>query len=158
MTVDDEHWMRRALTYARQGGAEGEVPVGAVVVADGAVLGAGYNRPIGNADPTAHAEIVALREAAQSVSNYRLAGATLYVTLEPCMMCAGAIVHSRIERLVFGATEPKAGTVTSHPLLDSEWLNHEVAVTGGVLAAECGAVLSEFFAARRAAGKREASL
>ncbi|WP_286749585.1 tRNA adenosine(34) deaminase TadA, partial [Marinobacter sp. UBA2688] len=112
-TDDDYSWMKRALQLARQAGAAGEVPVGAVVVLDGREIGAGYNAPISGCDPTAHAEIRALRDAARRAGNYRLPGATLYVTLEPCTMCVGAIVHSRISRLVYGAAEPKAGAVVS---------------------------------------------
>ena len=149
--AEHEYWMARALRFAERGASSGEVPVGALVVRDGQLLGAGFNRPISASDPTAHAEVMALREAARNVGNYRLPGATLYVTLEPCMMCAGAIVHSRIAHLVYGAIEPKAGAVHSHPLLDSAWLNHDVTVTRGVLQARFGALLTEFFSARRAA-------
>jgi tRNA(adenine34) deaminase len=146
----DEHWMRRALALAELGAAAGEVPVGAVVVRDGEVLGEGCNRPIGDRDPTAHAEIVALRAAAATVENYRLTGATLYVTVEPCTMCAGALVHARIARLIFGAPEPRSGAVvTAAQVLDNPGHNHRVAVTGGVLAAESAALLKAFFAARR---------
>ena len=149
-TRDDERWMRAALALAERAGARGEVPVGAVVVRDGALLGAGHNRPIGSNDPTAHAEIVALRAAASAVGNYRLPGANLYVTVEPCLMCAGALVHARIARLVFGALEPKAGAVVSnHCVLAAAGLNHRVTVTGGVLAEESAALLQTFFAARR---------
>ena len=144
--------MARALRFAERGGTGGEVPVGAVVVIDGRLMGAGFNRPISADDPTAHAEVMALREAARNAGNYRLPGATLYVTLEPCMMCAGALIHSRIERLVYGASEPKAGAVHSHRLLESEWLNHDVSVTPGVLAEQCGTLLTRFFSARRRAG------
>jgi len=146
----DAHWMRHALALAEAGAAAGEVPVGAVVVLDGRVIGEGYNRPIGARDPTAHAEIVALREAAATLDNYRLTGATLYVTVEPCTMCAGALVHARIARLVFGAQEPRTGAVTTTAqVLDNPGHNHRVAVTGGVLASESGALLKRFFAARR---------
>ncbi len=130
--------MRRALELARRGAEEGEVPVGALVVRDGKVIGEGWNRPIGAADPTAHAEIQAMRAAAQAAGNYRLTGATLYVTLEPCDMCLGAMFHARIARAVFGATDPK-----------KQVLKSKVAVEGGLLADECGSVLSAFFAARR---------
>ena len=150
----DEYWMRRALALARLAAAEGEVPVGAVIVRDGKEIGAGYNRPIQGCDPTAHAEIRALRDAAKRVGNYRLSGATLYVTLEPCTMCAGALVHSRISRLVFGAREPKAGSVVSTAqTLHHEALNWQVAVTEGVLADDCSELVSEFFAQRRKAHK-----
>lgn len=142
--------MRRALELARQGEAGDEVPVGAVVVLEGREIGAGYNRPVSCLDPTAHAEIVALREAARHAGNYRLPGATLYVTLEPCVMCAGAIVHARIARLVFGARDIRFGGVRSKfRLADSELLNHRVEVHEGVLGAECAALLEEFFRRRR---------
>lgn len=142
--------MARALTLARQAEALGEVPVGAVVVLDNKEIGAGFNAPISGCDPTAHAEIRALRDAASRLGNYRLAGATLYVTLEPCTMCVGAIVHGRISRLVFGAAEPKAGAVESaRRTLDEPHLNWKVVVAGGVMAAECGQVISAFFSRRR---------
>jgi tRNA(adenine34) deaminase len=149
-THTDERFMRAALHAARQAQDRGEVPVGAVVVIDGAIAGAGCNQPIGSHDPTAHAEIVAIRDAAQRIGNYRLTGATLYVTIEPCQMCVGAMVHARIERLVFGAPEPKAGAIEStqhaheHPAL-----NHRIEVTGHVLEAECRAVMQAFFRERR---------
>lgn len=147
---DDEFWMRRALALARQGESEDEVPVGAVVVHEGMEIGAGYNRPLSSCDPTAHAEILALREAAARLGNYRLSGATLYVTLEPCVMCAGAIVHARIARLVFGARDIRFGGVRSKfRLADSELLNHRVEIAEGVLGAECAALLEEFFRRRR---------
>jgi tRNA(adenine34) deaminase len=146
----DEFWMRRALELARRGETGGEVPVGAVVVLEGKEIGAGWNRPVSSLDPTAHAEILALREAAEAVANYRLCGATLYVTLEPCVMCAGAIVHARIARLVFGARDIRFGGVRSKfRLADSELLNHRVEVTEGVLGPECAALLEEFFRQRR---------
>lgn len=148
-STSDEVWMSHAMELAARGARLGEVPVGAVVVCDGQVLGEGFNQPISSHDPTAHAEIVALRSAARSAGNYRLPGATLYVTIEPCMMCAGALVHARIARLVYGALEPKAGAVTTHELLGRADLNHFVEVTGGVCAQACGALLKEFFAARR---------
>ncbi len=155
---DHEIWMRRALALAGQAAAEGEVPVGAVVVKDGEVLGEGYNRPIGAADPTAHAEILALRAAARRVGNYRLSGARLYVTVEPCTMCAGALVHARIATLVYGAPEPKAGAVRSTAaVLDNPALNHRVEVVAGVLADEAGALLKAFFADRRASPGRRRS-
>jgi len=144
--------MRKALHLARQAAGLGEVPVGAVVVADQQVIGSGFNQPIRSHDATAHAEIVALREAAIVLQNYRLPAATMYVTLEPCMMCAGAIVHARIQRLVFGAMESKAGAVCSHPLLHSSWLNHHPQITAGVLADACAELLKSFFAQRRSAG------
>ncbi|MGE4405810.1 tRNA adenosine(34) deaminase TadA [Pseudomonas sp.] len=150
----DERFMREALALAAQGAALGEVPVGAVLVQDGQVIGRGYNCPISRHDPSAHAEMVAIREAALSLENYRLPGSTLYVTLEPCSMCAGLIVHSRIRRVVYGATEPKAGVVVSRgQFFAQEFLNHRVLVEGGVLAQECGATLSEFFRLRRQKGR-----
>ena len=148
--------MREAQREAREALAAGEVPVGAVVVLDGRVAGAGFNQPIGRADPTAHAEIVALRVAAREVGNYRLTGATLYVTVEPCVMCVGAIVHARVGTLVYGASEPKAGAVRSamraldHPALDHPALNHRVEVIEGVLDEECGQIMQDFFRDRRA--------
>ena len=151
--ADSADWMRRALALARASGERGEVPVGAVVVLDGRVVGEGSNGPVGGHDPTAHAEVLALRDAARRLGNYRLPGADLYVTVEPCTMCAGALVHARIRQLVYGATEPKAGAVTSTArVLDNPALNHRVAVTGGVLAAECAALMQEFFARRRRGG------
>ncbi len=142
--------MRAALEEAQRALAAGEVPVGAVVVVDGAIVGRGHNAPVTTADPTAHAEVVALREAAAKVGNYRLPTATLYATVEPCAMCAGAALQARVARLVYGARDPKAGAVESlYRLLDDPRLNHRVAVTGGLLAAECAAVLSEFFDTRR---------
>lgn len=148
--LDDEFWLHRALALARQGEGEDEVPVGAVVVLEGREIGAGFNRPVSACDPTAHAEILALRDAAARIGNYRLNGATLYVTLEPCVMCAGAIVHARIARLVFGARDIRFGGVRSKfRLADSELLNHRVEITEGVLGAECAALLEEFFRRRR---------
>lgn len=142
--------MGLALDLARQAGAAGEVPVGAVVVLDGEVVGRGWNQPIGRHDPTSHAEIMALRDAAQLLGNYRLPGSTLYVTLEPCAMCAGAIMHARVGRVVFGARDPKTGVAGSVIDLFAEArLNHHASVDGGVLAEQCGALLSGFFAARR---------
>jgi len=146
----DAHWMRQALLLAEAGARLGEVPVGALVVMNDRVIGAGCNRPISARDPTAHAEIVALREAAREIDNYRLTGATLYVTVEPCTMCAGALVHARIGRLVFGAREPRTGAIVStSAVLDNPHHNHRVQVTGGVLAEESGALMREFFVARR---------
>ncbi|MCP6695296.1 tRNA adenosine(34) deaminase TadA [Pseudomonas donghuensis] len=147
----DQQFMRLALELAAQGAAMGEVPVGAVVVQHGQVIGRGFNCPISGSDPSAHAEMVAIRAAAQAASNYRLPGSTLYVTLEPCSMCAGLIVHSRISRVVYGALEPKAGVVQSQGQFFTQgFLNHRVMFEGGVLAQECGTILSEFFKARRA--------
>ena len=143
--------MREAQREAREALAAGEVPVGAVVVLDGRVVGAGFNQPIGRADPTAHAEIVALRVAAREVGNYRLTGATLYATVEPCVMCVGAIVHARVGTLVYGASEPKAGAVRSAMrALDHPALNHRVEVIEGVLDEECGQIMQDFFLDRRA--------
>ncbi|HET7306423.1 MAG TPA: tRNA adenosine(34) deaminase TadA [Gammaproteobacteria bacterium] len=150
MGVDDEAFMRRALELAARAEANGEVPVGAVLVKDGEVVGEGWNHPIGAHDPAAHAEIAALRDGANALSNYRLPGTTLYVTLEPCTMCAGAIVHARVARVVFGATDPKAGAAGSiADIFALPQLNHQVAVEGGVLAGEASAQLRRFFAARR---------
>jgi tRNA(adenine34) deaminase len=149
--MDDEHWMGLALEEAARAARVGEVPVGAVVVLDGRLLGRGHNASIARQDPTAHAEIVALRAAAREAGNYRLTGATLYVTIEPCAMCCGAALHARIARLVYGADDAKAGAVRSiHRLLDEERLNHRVEVTAGVRAEECGARLRDFFRAKRA--------
>ena len=148
--MNDDAFMRRALELARQGQAEGEVPVGALVVLDDEIIGEGWNRPITAADPTAHAEIQALRAAARAMGNDRLAGARLYVTLEPCAMCVGAMFHARIARVVFGARDPKTGSAGSVIDLFAETrLNHHATVLGGVLAEESGALLSAFFAARR---------
>ena len=146
----DEAFMRRALALAHEAGSLGEVPVGALVVKDGEIVGEGYNRPISTRDPTAHAEIVALREAARRMGNYRLSDTSLYVTLEPCVMCAGAMIHARVARLVFGARDPKTGVAGSVVnIFSSKGVNYTVSVTGPVLAADCGAVLSEFFRVRR---------
>lgn len=152
----DEGFMQRALELAERAAEMGEVPVGAVVVLDGEVIGEGWNQPITACDPTAHAEIMALRAAAARIGNYRLVEADLYVTLEPCSMCAGAIVHSRIRRLVYGATEPKAGVAESQKAFFSEpWLNHQTQVCAGVLADTCSERLSEFFRKRRAQKKAQ---
>lgn len=148
--LSDDAWMRRALDLAARGDEAGEVPVGCVIVHDGRIVGEGWNRPIGQHDPTAHAEVVALRAAAARLGNYRLVDTTLYVTLEPCVMCVGAIVHARVARLVYGAADPKTGAVESaFTLLDGARHNHRVEVTGGVLADACGALLRDFFRARR---------
>ena len=148
--VNDAFCMAQALELARASQAAGEIPVGAVVVKDGAVIGRGHNRPISSCDPTAHAEIVALRDAAERIGNYRLAGCSLYVTLEPCAMCAGAIMHARIGRVIFGATDPKSGACGSVVNLFAEdRLNHHATVIGGVLAEEATRLLQDFFAARR---------
>jgi tRNA(adenine34) deaminase len=148
--ASDETWMDEALALARAAGARGEVPVGAIVVKDGVIVGRGGNAPIAASDPTAHAEIAALREAANVLGNYRLPGCEMYVTLEPCVMCAGAIMHARIARLVFGAGDPKTGACGSViDLFGEPRLNHHATVTRGARAAECGRLLSKFFAARR---------
>lgn len=148
--MDDTHFMRLALAQAELAFAAGEVPVGAVVVHAGEVIAEGFNEPIGRLDPSAHAEMVAIRAAAQALGNYRLSGATLYVTVEPCTMCAGLLVHSRIERLVYGATEPKSGAVRSNlQLFDAGPYNHRLDVSGGVLETECAELMSRFFAERR---------
>jgi tRNA(adenine34) deaminase len=145
-----ESWMQVALALAEEGASRGEVPVGAVVVLENRIIGEGFNQPIGTHNPIAHAEIMALQAAAAFQENYRLPGATLYVTLEPCMMCAGALVHSRIKQLVYGAPEPKAGVVSSQArLLQQPFLNHRIAVTGGVLAEASSRLLSDFFRQRR---------
>ena len=149
--ADDERLMREAVVEARTARDRDEVPVGAVVVLDGVVVGRGCNQSIHGVDPTAHAEIVALRAAARTLGNYRLTGAAIYVTLEPCLMCAGAIVHARIGRLVYGAPEPKTGAVRSAMhVLDAPSLNHRVVVVGGVLERECRELIRVFFAQRRA--------
>jgi tRNA(adenine34) deaminase len=146
----DEAYMRLALELAHQAALAGEVPVGAIIVKDGIIIGRGGNAPIESHDPTAHAEICAMRDAAQHLGNYRLVDCTLYVTLEPCAMCAGAMQHARIARLVYGASDPKTGACGSVINLMSEpKLNHHTEMTGGVLAGDCGAALSAFFAARR---------
>jgi tRNA(adenine34) deaminase len=147
----DEFYMHRALDQAREGLAAGEVPVGAVVVnGAGEIIGAGYNAPVAGHDPSAHAEIRALRDAGARLGNYRLDGCTLYVTLEPCLMCTGAIIHARLARVVYGAAEPRTGMVESKANLFAQpWYNHRVEVVGGVLASQAARLLREFFAARR---------
>lgn len=148
--MTDEDYMQLALQLAQQAAQAGEVPVGALVVKDGEIIGRGYNAPISGHDPSAHAEMVALRNAAQHLANYRLVGCTLYVTLEPCAMCTGAIQHARIARMVFGASDPKTGACGSVVnLMAEQKLNHHCEVTSGVMAAECGTLLSNFFAERR---------
>ena len=147
---NDAYWMARALELAQQAEAEGEVPVGALIIKDNKILGEGWNHPIISHDPTAHAEIHALRAACQQVQNYRLPGSTLYVTLEPCVMCAGAIVHARIERLVFAAKEPKAGAAGScFDVFNTQQLNHLVSCEQGVLAEQSSTLLRNFFRSRR---------
>ncbi len=151
--------MRVALALARQAELSGEVPVGAIVVKDGAIIGRGSNAPISRHDPSAHAELLALREAAQHLGNYRLIGCELFVTLEPCVMCVGAMFHARIARMVFGASDFKTGACGSVLNLFAEQrLNHHAEMTAGVLAEECGQVLSDFFAARRAQQQKSGSV
>ena len=143
-------WMCHAIELAKRGAEQGEVPVGAVIVKDDKVVGEGWNQPIGQRDPSAHAEIMALRAAGQTLNNYRLLDTTLYVTLEPCVMCAGAIIHARVGRVVYGAADPKAGAAGRVVDIFAEpELNHHVSIEGGLLAKECGNLLSEFFKARR---------
>ncbi len=150
----DERFMREALALAREAEREGEVPVGAVMVRGGEAIGKGRNRPIADRDPTAHAEMIAIRAAAEAVGDYRLEGMTLYVTLEPCVMCAGALVHARVGRLVFGARDLRFGGVRSKfRVADSELLNHRVEIVEGVLAADCVGLLQEFFAGKRGNGR-----
>lgn len=150
-TDADDEMMRAAIALALTGAGQGEVPVGAVIVLDGEIAGRGFNQPIGSHDATAHAEIVAIRDAGRRLGNYRLSGATVYVTIEPCQMCVGAMVHARVARVVYGTPEPKAGAIQSamraheHPAL-----NHRLTATGGVLEAECRAIMQEFFKGRRA--------
>lgn len=147
---NDLHWMQHALALAARASAAGEVPVGAVVVIEDQCVGEGWNQPISSCDPTAHAEIVALRAAAQAIGNYRIATAALYVTLEPCAMCAGAMVHARVARVVYGARDPLAGAVGSAmDLYGVATLNHRPQVQGGLLEEECGQILRRFFKARR---------
>lgn len=150
--MDDSVFMRQAISQAHNAWALGEVPVGAVVVKDGEIIATGFNQPIGTHDPTAHAEIMALRAASAILGNYRLPGCELYVTLEPCAMCSGAMMHARLARIVYGAPDPKTGACGSVVnLFEQEKLNHHAEVTGGVLADDCAALLREFFAERRRA-------
>ncbi|OGT82355.1 MAG: hypothetical protein A3J35_03470 [Gammaproteobacteria bacterium RIFCSPLOWO2_02_FULL_52_10] len=150
LVLSDEYWMNHALCLARRAEVEGEVPVGAIVVLGQECIGEGWNNPVGSHDPAAHAEIMALRAAGLQMQNYRLPGAVIYVTLEPCVMCAGAIIQARISRVVFGAVDPKAGAAGSvFSILGTDLLNHSVQCTGGVLASECAALLQEFFRVRR---------
>ncbi len=152
--MTDEFFMREALSQAVAAGCLGEVPVGAVVVREGVIVGRGFNSPIGDSDPTAHAEVAALRDAARNLGNYRLPGCELFVTLEPCAMCAGAIMHSRIARVIYGAQDSKTGVHASVlDLFAVDQLNHHTEIVGGVLADECGQLLSRFFAERRKAAK-----
>ena len=148
--MSDEVFMRQALALAKQAAQAGEVPVGAVVVKDGTVVGRGYNRPVSGKDPTAHAEVMALRDAAQRIGNYRLGECELYVTLEPCAMCAGAIMHARVSRVAYGAADPRSGACGSVVDLFAESrLNHHASIVGGVLAEEATRLLQDFFSARR---------
>lgn len=156
MTRTDIDYMQQALTLAEQAAQAGEVPVGAIVVKDDIIIGRGSNAPIGTHDPTAHAEIRAMRDAAQHLGNYRLVGCTLYVTLEPCAMCSGAIQHARIARLVYGASDPKTGACGSViDLMAEPKLNHHTEVTSGILAQECGSLLSAFFKSRRKSATKQ---
>ncbi|WP_428820676.1 tRNA adenosine(34) deaminase TadA [Microbulbifer sp. MCCC 1A16149] len=149
-TPRDYMFMQQALALAAKGAELGEVPVGALVVLDGEVIGEGFNQPISSSDPSAHAEVKALRDAASRQNNYRLPGATLYVTIEPCTMCFGTLIHARIARLVYGAAEPRAGVVASQlQLAEKTFFNHKIEVEGGVMAAEAGALVREFFQKRR---------
>jgi len=146
----DQYWLKASINLAKQASSFDEVPVGAVVVLDNKIIGSGFNQPIRSNDPTAHAEIVALREAASALQNYRLIDTTLYVTLEPCAMCIGAMIHARIKRLVFGASDSKTGAVNSVlNLLDNNLFNHKIEYSGGILQDECGVLLTEFFKKRR---------
>lgn len=146
----DEDYMKIALEEAQKALEKDEVPVGAVVVLDGRIIGRAYNMPITLHDPSAHAEMLAMREAAEMLGNYRLTGAELYVTLEPCVMCAGAIIQARLKRVIFGALDPKYGAVASlYNILTDKRLNHQVAVTGGILKEECGEIISRFFREKR---------
>jgi tRNA(adenine34) deaminase len=155
MPISDEHWMRQALALAQQAAEEDEVPVGALVVHQGRVIAGAYNQREQLADPTAHAEMIAITQAAAQLHSWRLIDCTLYVTLEPCPMCAGAILQSRIPRVVFGAIDPKAGAVQSlYQLLNDERLNHRCEVLGGVMGAVCGRILTEFFERKRRLGKK----
>jgi len=147
---EHEHWMQLALEQARLAAQAGEVPVGAVVVCGSELIATAYNQPITATDPTAHAEIMALRHAAQAKNNYRLPGCTLYVTIEPCTMCVGALIHARLDRLVFGAREPRAGAVVSQQeLLQQSFWNHKLEFSEGILADQCGDLLQQFFRQRR---------
>ncbi len=147
---NDFSWMQHAFQLAKQAEQQNEVPIGAVLVLENKIIGEGFNRPIIECDPSAHAEIVALRAGAKHLNNYRLVNTTLYVTLEPCLMCIGAITHARVERVVFGAADPKAGAVSSmFQIGETNKLNHRVKYQGGLLAEQCGKILSEFFQERR---------
>lgn len=150
MSEMDEKWMAHALQLAQQAYDHGEVPVGAVIVRDGVAIGEGWNQPIGRCDPSAHAEILALRDAGAFEQNYRLPGATLYVTIEPCTMCLGALIHARIARVVYGAAEPKAGVCQSHQhIVSSDIYNHQIDFSSGILEARCTEIMQSFFKMRR---------
>lgn len=145
-----DNWMRRALELAQLASALGEVPVGAVIVRDGVIIGEGYNQPISTHDPSAHAEIIALRDASKNTENYRLPGSTMFVTIEPCTMCVGALIHARVDTVVFGAREPKAGVLVSNLQLHEEGhFNHQLKFVEGVLAEDCSALMRDFFLTRR---------
>lgn len=149
-TSRDEYGMQQALALAKRAQEAGEVPVGAVLMLNDDIIAQGFNCPITTCDPSAHAEIVALRNGSQALQNYRLVNTTLYVSLEPCLMCAGAMVHARVKRLVYGAADPKTGVITSQmQILDQPFLNHKIEYAGGLMAAECGSLLSDFFRAKR---------
>lgn len=146
----DDHFMKRALELAQQAADRGEVPVGAVVVRNGEIIGQGHNQPIASHDPTAHAEIIAMRDASKNLSNYRLTGCDIYVTIEPCTMCVGAMVHARIRQIFFGALEPRAGALTSQlQLMEDDLFNHSILWEGGILADQCARVLRDFFRQKR---------
>lgn len=148
--MQDKDWLNHALQLANVAAKQGEVPVGAVLVKEARLIAEGWNQPIGLHDPSAHAEMIALRQGAKHLQNYRLTGCTLYVTLEPCAMCAGAMIHARIERLVFGAYDPKAGAISSiFKIADTSALNHRIAWQGGIMADQCGELLQNFFKERR---------
>lgn len=152
-SAEHQRWMREAIEQAHAAGDRGEVPVGAVLIETGKIIGSGYNQPIGSHDPTAHAEIVALRAGSQAKQNYRLPATTLYVTIEPCTMCVGALIHARVELLVFGAREPRAGAIVSQAnLLNEQHYNHKLSYVEGVLAEECGGLVKAFFKAKRGLG------
>jgi tRNA(adenine34) deaminase len=147
---EDSYWLAKALLLAKQAAHQQEVPVGCVIVLDNKIIGEGFNNPVSSHDPSGHAEIIALRAASKKIENYRLIKSTLYVTLEPCLMCIGAMIHARIERLVFGAYDLKAGAVGGQiNILEFPWLNHTIKYTGGILSEECGEILKQFFQERR---------
>ena len=153
---DDQKWMRHALTLAQRSSDEGEVPVGAVLVKQGQLIAEGWNQPIAHHDASAHAEIMAIRAAGRALQNYRLPETTLYVTLEPCTMCAGAMIHARIGRLVFAAADPRTGTAGSAiDLFSQDYHNHKIEVTGGVMQSECGQLLKDFFRGKRQSAKQD---